>query len=363
MATKMEEQRPENNNQNNNQGFSLDMSNLGSQQALYEHEQNMYNTTGAPTNGTFDRLADTRIRLAIIENYTIEKNNEEEVDPLNIDYTINMKNGKVVIKWVDYKGGMIRSEKFAYPNQGYTEPWTYYPENDSKYPEDRTLDCYNHDKASDREMLQLSHAFIWSNSSNWCGMNYLPPVGSIVIVGFKKNNIPVILGYAPNNYDVYKPYLKPGETMIKGYGNNYIHWRWSDKLDLHVSSMANQIDIDDPYKQDKYLNNLDMWMRFDAFTRNIIISVKQKDSNDQRKTIIELKPEIASITSEDITGKKKSTVMISSNDVYAYSNDESNNKTSNIYLTNDSLSIKTTGDININADGNINLKGSQINLN
>ena len=29
-----------------------------------------------PTNGTFDRLADTRIRLAIIENYTIEKNNE-----------------------------------------------------------------------------------------------------------------------------------------------------------------------------------------------------------------------------------------------------------------------------------------------
>ena len=363
MTTKMEENRPQNDNRGN-EGFSIDMTNFGSQQALYEHEQNMYNSTAAPTNGTFDRFADVRIRMAIIENYTIEKDNkEEQIDPLDIDYTINMNNGKVVIKWVDYKGGMIRSDKFAYPNQGYTEPWSYFPEKDTKYPEDRTLECYNHDKASDREMLQLSHAFIWSNSANWCGMNYLPPVGSVVIVGFKKNNIPVILGYAPNNYEVYKPYLKPGETMIKGYGNNYIHWRWSDKLDLHVSSKANQIDIDDPYKQDKYLNDIDMWIRFDAFTRNIIIDVNQKDENSKKRTNINIKPEAVSITSRDITNKKQNAIIVSNNDVYAYSESDAEETKSSIYLNNNTIDIDTAGDINIKAGGTINLQASKINLN
>ncbi len=354
-------------NNNGNSQFSFNMNDIKNQQALFQHEQNMYNSTKEPANGTFDKFGEARLRVAIIENYTLDNNNPQDStdktdkDPLNIEKVINMKNGNVVIRWVDFKGGVIRPENFSYPNDGYTEPWTYFPDKDSKYPELRTLDCYNHDKASDREMLSLSHAFIWSNESNWCGMNYLPPVGSVVIVGFKKNNIPVIVGYLPNNYESFKPYLKPGETMIKGYGNNYIHWRWSNKLDLHASSKKGMVDVDDPYKQDVYPNDMEMWIRFDPFTRNIVIDVDQKDSGNAKHTWVEIKPENVSLVSRDIDNNKRSNVIVSNSDIYACSSDE--NYQTSIYLNSTNVKIDTDGDINIKAKGTINLTASQINLN
>lgn len=33
--------------------------------------------------------------------------------------------------------------------------------------------------------------------------------------------------------------------MIKGYGNNYIHWRWSNKLDIVAGGSEGEIDRDD----------------------------------------------------------------------------------------------------------------------
>jgi hypothetical protein len=288
----------------------------------------MYNGDAQPSKGMYDRFSDVRIRTAVIENYTIKMTPEElkERDPLNIDHTINMKNGQVVIRWINYSGGMIRPEEYGYPERGYTEPWSYFPEKDSKYPERRTLDCYNHDKASEKEMIPLTQAFIWANEKNWCGMNHIPPVGSIVIVGFRKNNLPVILGYLQNNYKDIKPFLKPGETIIKGYGDNYIHWRWSNKLDINVKSKKGDIDVDDPYKKDTYPNTIEMWMRFDTYTRNLSIDINQTDSDELRRTTIDMLPETFGITSVNFNNNRKTVYNVSTDDAYLLSIDLNNNK-------------------------------------
>lgn len=306
----------------------LDLSMLDAINALYEHDQIKSNSTTNPVNVTAEKFDEVRIRLAQIDNYLIDRNGSN-IDPLKVDNVINMNTGRVVIKWVDLNGGVLRPEQFGYPSEGYLEDWQYFPEKDDKYPERRTLDCYNHDKASDKEMLELSHAFIWSNGSNWCGMNYLPPVGSVVVVGFKKKNMPVILGYVPTNYKNCTPFVKPGETVIKGYGNNFIHWRWSDKLDINVKSKKGEIDLDDPYKKQTYPNTIDMWMRFDCYTRNFIIDIKQTDG-DTKRTTLEIKPEILKVTSG------KNTLSVSESDIYA------NVGSSKVYIKN--------GDVSINAN-------------
>ena len=306
----------------------LDLSMLDAINALYEHDQIKSNSTTNPVNVTAEKFDEVRIRLAQIDNYLIDRNGSN-IDPLKVDNVINMNTGRVVIKWVDLNGGVLRPEQFGYPSEGYLEDWQYFPEKDDKYPERRTLDCYNHDKASDKEMLELSHAFIWSNGSNWCGMNYLPPIGSVVVVGFKKKNMPVILGYVPTNYKNCTPFVKPGETVIKGYGNNFIHWRWSDKLDINVKSKKGEIDLDDPYKKQTYPNTIDMWMRFDCYTRNFIIDIKQTDG-DTKRTTLEIKPEILKVTSG------KNTLSVSESDIYA------NVGSSKVYIKN--------GDVSINAN-------------
>lgn len=351
-------------NQNNLNAPLFDTSLLGATQALFEHDQITMNSNKKPVNGgVTDDFSEVRLRVAQIDNYLIERNGEK-IDPLKVDNIINMKLGKVVIRWVEYNGGIIRPEKFGYPSEGYTEDWKYFPEKDSKYPEKRTLDCYNHDKASDRETLDLTHAFIWNNGSNWCGMNYLPPVGSIVVVGFKRGGLPIILGYLQTDYEDCKPFLKPGETIIKGYGKNYIHWRLSDKLDINVKCKKGEKDMDDPYKKDTYPNTIEMWMRFDCYTRNIIIDVNQTDSN-KRKTTIEIKPENCKITSKNADNDQSSFVNISPDDINANVQGIGSlfiNKSETNIKHNDSyLQINDSG-ININTNGKLNIQSNTIDI-
>lgn len=344
------------------QAPTIGLEHLQAQQALFEHEQTNLNSNAKPVNGSLDKFDSIRLRIGIIENYTTNPTLNVD-DPLDIEGVVNMNNGQVVISWLDYSGGIVRPDDYAYPSQGYTEPWTYYPDKDSKYPELRTLSCYNNDKSSDKEIISLTHSFIWGNSTNWCGTNYLPPVGSRVIVGFKKGNDPAILGYLQANYTTCKPYLKPGETMIKGYGDNYAHWRWSDKMDIHLKTTSGKIDIDDPYKKDVYPATIEMWMRFDTFTRNIFIDVNQTDSIDGKiaRSTIEIKPETINIKTEDVTRKRNSSVTISTDDIYGFSTDGTN--TSSIYIAPQELTMTSNGAININATGNVNISGSKINLN
>lgn len=351
---------------------TIDMSHLQAAQAMYDHEQRRANTDRKPVNGSLDKFDEVRIRVGQIDNYLIDRAGQE-IDPLKTDNVINMKTGKVVIRWIEYTGGIARPDEFGYPNEGFTEPWKYYPDKDSKYPEKRTLDAYNHDKSSEKEMLDLTHAFMWNNGKNWCGINSLPPVGSIVVVGFMKNNLPVILGYLQTDYANCKPYLKPGETLIKGYGDNYAHWRWSDKMDIHLATKKGKIDLDDPYKKDQYPATLDMWVRFDCFTRNIFIDLDQHDNGKNLKTTIEIKPEVVSINALNKDTGKKSSYVISTDDIVGISTDKSGasssfyinptttklssgNGSSTITLTPTSVNIKSGGNLTIDAAGAVNIR-------
>lgn len=369
---------------NSNNTF-IDLNAMNANKALFEHDQLTANSQKKPVNGTNDKFGDVRIRLAKIDNYLIDRGGSK-IDPLKVDNVINMSTGKVVITYLEMNGGVIRPNNYGYPSEGYTEPWSYIPDNDSSYPEDRTLDCYNHDKASDKEIIELTHAFIWCNGSNWCGMNYIPPVGSIVIVGFKKNNAPVILGYAQTSYKDCKPYLKPGETMIKGYGDNYIHWRWSNKLDIHVKSKKGEKDLDDPYNSDgsakskqPYASSIDMWGRFDAYTENIIFYVHNLD--DGSRTTLEIKPKTLNVTSgtthfsispNDIianVGNGSKLINISGTNVTVKSGDSTvtvndNNvklNSSNVIIDGDSLNINSK-QVNFNS-ANVNIKSDDFNVN
>ena len=276
------------NNKDNNE-FTINNDVLDQRKALNQFKHTISSMNKEPANKFTNKFDEVRIRIGKIDNYLIDRGGGR-IDPLDTDRVINMISGKVSIQWIGYSGGFIRTEEYEYPSPGFTEDWKYDPSKDSKKPEERTLNCYNHNKASAREIVDLTHAFIWNSDSNWAGVKSLPPVGSIVVCGQTKNNKVVILGYLQdqNGYRVSRPYLKPGETIIKGYGNNYTHWRYSDKMDTHLWCKKGTIDLDDPYKKDEYDSNIEMWQRFDCFTKNILTTVE--DVDELNKSLFEMTP-------------------------------------------------------------------------
>ena len=276
------------NNKNNNE-FTINNDVLEQRKALNQFRHTTSSMNKEPANKFTNKFDEVRIRIGKIDNYLIDRG-DGKIDPLDTDRVINMISGKVSIQWIGYSGGFIRTEEYEYPSPGFTEDWKYDPCKDSKKPEERTLHCYNHNKASAREIVDLTHAFIWNSDSNWAGVKSLPPVGSIVVCGQTKNNKVVILGYLQdqNGYRVSRPYLKPGETIIKGYGNNYTHWRYSDKIDTHLWCIKGTKDLDDPYKKDEYDSNIEMWQRFDCFTKNILTTVE--DVDELNKSLFEITP-------------------------------------------------------------------------
>lgn len=300
------------------------MSELDNLRIQHIHNQNKLNSLDTPANQSSDKNLNTRLRLAIIDNYLKDRNGEL-IDPLDTKNIINMSTGMITIKYVDLAGGEQLPESFGYPAEGYTTDWKYIPENDSQYPEERTLDCYTDGNASDKEIIPLTHTFIWSNGNNWCGMNFLPPVGTIVIVGYSKNNEPHLLGCVQSSYSSCKPYLKVGETMIKGYGNNYTHWRWSNKLDNHVWSEKGTIDLDDPEKKDQYDKDLDIWVRYNTKLEHLLIQVIE--SIDDMPAIInnvEINQQFLNVSIQDLINNKNSKLLISTDDfnIIQNNNDE-----------------------------------------
>ncbi|MNB89373.1 hypothetical protein D3C75_364040 [compost metagenome] len=156
---------------------------------------------GRPVNGGIsDQYSDVRLRIGIIDNPTTTRNSNTKFDPLKSNSAVNLSSGKVSIRWLEYDGGLIRPPEFS------------------------TKGGDDYDDFSDREMLSLTHPIMWNDEVNWMGINYLPPVGSVVVVGYRKNNLPVILGFLQQHYQVCEP-LKLGELMIKGYGQNSSHWK------------------------------------------------------------------------------------------------------------------------------------------
>lgn len=244
----------------------------------YNRNMSTYNRLSerSPYDGALDRNGELRLRLALIDNPEIDRSSKSDIDPLDITTVVNMSTGQVALKWVDLPGGSLRPQELS-------GEWKHVVDNDKANPEERDYDEWNIE--SRREMVSLTHPFFWSNQKNWCGINYIPPVGSLVVVGFKKHGFPVILGYLPSTFKNIYPVLKPGETIIKGYGNNYIHNRWSDKMDLKAWCNYNEIDIDDPKKNSgnpkKNKSSCTLWIRMNANDRKILIQAAETDPGNK----------------------------------------------------------------------------------
>ena len=155
-----------------------------------------------PYDGKLDKFGDVRIRIGIVDNPLIQRKNENKIDEKDPFNVVNMVTGKVSIRWMEQKGGVLRPPEFGeYGLEG---------------------------ELSDRESVTLNHPIMWANDINWFGINYLPPVGSVVLAGFRKHGIPVLLGFIQSHYEVVYP-LELGEIMNKGYGQNTSHWKMNDE--------------------------------------------------------------------------------------------------------------------------------------
>ena len=319
--------------------------------ALQNHQnRNMtiYNNLSPrdPYDGQVDKNSEIRLRLAQIDNYEIKRDPNIKYDPLDVTRVVNLNTGQVVLRWLDAPGGIIRANDLD-------GEWIYNKENSSYNPEDRTLDEWH--IQSRREMVQLTYPFIWSNAENYCGMNYIPPIGSIVIVGFRKLGLPIILGYLSNNYKTLYPILKPGEISIKGYGNNYIHNRQSDKLDLTAWSKNGEIDIDDPNKAKFNLGNYKMWIRINGNDGNISIIARDYGDNSEFngnptiESYIKVSPEKITMSCN-----YDSTTIVQTSDKITFNSDNIEFNSKSIKINSDDFNIQTSGDCKISG-GTIHL--------
>jgi hypothetical protein len=244
--------------------------NINQLKKSYFKNMNIYNNLKGKEkyDGMNDKFSEIRLRLAIVDNPEIKRNKYEKIDELDEKNIFNYNTGKLTLKWLNMPGGVIRPHKMG-------GGWKYIKENDYEKPEER--DFSEWEIQSRREMVSLTHPFIWADDENYCGLNYVPPVGSVVVVGFRKHGFPIILGYLQTHYNICYPPLKPGEMTMKGYGNNYIHWRWSDKLDTKVWTKRDKVDLDDPDREKISDTNVTMWLRMNAHDRNIKMSVFETD--------------------------------------------------------------------------------------
>jgi hypothetical protein len=173
-------------------------------------------------SGITDPLVDVRLRIGIIDNPSITRSQDEIIDPLNPYKIINMSTGKICVKWLT-GGGLIRSEDFL-------------EKKEEELEEGEKYDDFSH-----REIVTLIHPVMWSNHKNWMGFHYMPPVGSVVVIGFRKNNLPILLGFLPSHYQICDE-LNLGEMMLKGYGNNTSHWKQNNEIEHKVWSTQGEKD-------------------------------------------------------------------------------------------------------------------------
>jgi hypothetical protein len=128
-----------------------------------------------------DKNTEVFLRLAIVDNPTFNRPSPVGMDPTEVDGVVNENTGKVCLKWLGMGGGVVTPESNA----------TYFGKRTSYNSEDRSLDEVSNN--STQEIVELTYPFMWVGPGNWCGYNYLPPIGAKVIVGFSKNGLPQIL--------------------------------------------------------------------------------------------------------------------------------------------------------------------------
>lgn len=219
---------------------------------------------GQTANNALDKNTIVFIRTAKIWNPNLNNLNPASTNYLDVKSAVNENNGKVVLT--------LNLSGIVSPTQQDMTDYT-----DISYnPEDRTLDEVAN--SSNEEKVPLTYPFIWVGQDSWCGYNYLPPLNSEVIIGFGRRHNAYILGYINNDYKACTPYLKPGELCMKGVGNNYIHNRWSNKLDLKAWASAGDQDRDAASREESAQSDCTLWIRMDADNGHIEISATGGDA-------------------------------------------------------------------------------------
>jgi hypothetical protein len=219
--------------------------------------------SGSPVNGGYTSEFDgMKIRTATISSPEVSpQDGYEETDP---NGHININTGQCSLSWEDTPGGVCRPAFLAGETKSTTEGLSINPEEKTGSGQATT---------SARESVDISQPCIWTGNDNWCGINYMPPVGSRVITGQGPNGKPQIMGYLPSNYSACNPILSVGETCMKGYGNNYIHCRQSNKIDLKAWGGSGDIDPDDPNQSKSSSSDSTVWVRLNANDGYLKLSV------------------------------------------------------------------------------------------
>ncbi len=217
-----------------------------------------YYEYGQTEDNALDKNTIMFIRTAKIWNPNLNNLNPVSTNNLEVKSAVNESTGKVLLT--------LNLSGFVSPTQQDMTDYT-----DISYnPEDRTLDEVKN--TSNEEKIPLTYPFIWVGQDSWCGYNYLPPLNSEVIIGFGRKHNAYILGYINPQYKACTPYLKPGELCMKGAGNNYIHNRWSNKLDLKAWAVAGDQDRDSASREESAQDDCTLWIRMDADNGHIEIS-------------------------------------------------------------------------------------------
>ena len=147
--------------------------------------------------------------------------------------------------------------------------------------------------------------------------------------------MPLILGYTNNSFNACEPFIKPGEICTKGYGNNYILNRWSDKLDLKAWTDQGAAYKDDSSGTKVNGSSCTLWIRLDANNRTIKLSAT--DANPAVSTTIFLMPDSLKIATTDVSGGSNAGTT-------TYFQDSKN-----AAITSETIQLKASKAINMNA--------------
>ena len=226
-------------------------------------------------------ISSDSLKLAVVQDF--RDPNSQNKDPL--DQTNIIKDDKVVIKWFRHESGLIGSSYLA-------GDWKYIPQND-------TYEIKNKKKhyaiTSNQLNVTRTYPFIWAEKDKelsiprCCGINYVPPNGSIAIASQLATGETYLNNYVISNPDALYPVLKPGEISIMGYGNNFIYWGQSDKISIYCKSNEGEYDRDDnnyTLNKDQCKKNLadcELEININANDRFIEIIAEQNCSNIDKK--------------------------------------------------------------------------------
>ena len=227
-----------------------------------------------PSENKFDsKFNSMKLILGVIDDAGIVRPaGASSTFQLNTDGIVNQTRGLCCLKF--FEGGGVKNASEG----GFRR---------NPMPDDPDLVEKRHlETGSLKERVQLTSPFVWDNENNWMGIDYLPPVGAKVIIGFEQSGEAYILGYLPQSFQSHK-YLKDrgtiqsGEMVLKGFGNNFIHLRKSNKLVLQAYADSGSKDIDQPdgqktaggnHKCEIFLDGDNGRITFSVGTNQLVIS-------------------------------------------------------------------------------------------